>query len=75
MKYGDFKMRSAINFFQLTALHLVPKTAVKSVVLIVGKLSIICNKFWFEVKSLYNFYMCKQAEGNLTLQVCKGQKM
>jgi len=69
---SDFtcKMQSEIDVFDVKCeIDDIPRFFVRIVICIVGKLS-ICNKFWIEEKSIYNFYMCKPAEGKLTLQVC-----
>jgi len=68
------KMRSEINVFDVKCeSDNIPcqylRFFVRIVICIVGKLS-ICKRFWIEEKSIYNFYMRKQAEGKLTLQVC-----
>lgn len=62
-------MQSQINIFHWQHSVSACKIFVKTVNCIVGKLS-IC-RFWIEEKSvkLYNFYVCKQAEGKLTVQV------
>jgi len=72
---SDFtcKMQSEIDVFDVKCEIDIPyqywRFFVRIVICIVGKLS-ICNKFWIEEKSIYNFYMRKPAEGKLTLQVC-----
>ena len=74
-----FKMRSEIDVFESKCeIDDVPyqylRFFVRIVICIVGKPS-ICNKFWIEENSIYNFYMRKPAEGKLTLQVCSSFRM